>query len=141
VPLADQSLVDTGEFLTAVVDPRLSNLAVGKVDRPAIECRGSFAGSQLLCREHLRMPNDVYHDGVAVVVGVHRVKDIAGFHVEPAHIGVVAFARHDPDPGRIPGVPRVREPAIGTIGPRLSGRDRVGDANPSDQGRQHESRR
>ena len=47
-----------------------------------------LVGAEQFGVEHLRVPRHVEHDGVAVVVGVHRMEDVAGLDVEPTDVNV-----------------------------------------------------
>jgi len=66
----------------------------------------------LVAVEHLRVPHHVEHDGVSVVVGVHGMEYVAGFHLKPANVGVAAIARHHTDAGGVLRIPRVRERVV-----------------------------
>ena len=63
--------------------------------------------------EHPLVAHDVEHDVVAVVVGVHGMKDVAGLDVEPGDVLGTAFALEQPDTCPVGRVPPVREAGAG----------------------------
>ncbi|SKV14149.1 Uncharacterised protein [Mycobacteroides abscessus subsp. abscessus] len=144
--LARESLVDSREFQVPVVLAFHMHGALGEVDRPAIQLTLGIAGSQHVLGEHRVIPHEVDHDDLRTVahfgVPVERMEDIARVDLEPAHGGmpggVIAFARHDTDSGRVLGVPRIRN------GRRLArvltglGRDGAGNLDLADKRVHHD---
>lgn len=57
---------------------RFAQLPVGEIDGPAVKWGRALVRTCTVAVQHLRVSHDVNH-GVAVVVGVHRVEDIAPF--------------------------------------------------------------
>jgi hypothetical protein len=104
---AQQSFVDTREFLGVVVEPGLVHLTVGEVDGPAVQGGGAFMGTVTLRVEYLRVSHDVEHDRVVFVVGVERVKDVAGFEVEPPDIVGSTLAGQNSDACWVGGIPGI----------------------------------
>src|SRR6476620_2123573 len=112
MPLADEAFVHAGKLLPTIVEARFAHRVVCEIDGPAVQCGRALARPQVVAVEHLRVPYDVEHDGVAVVVGVHGVKYEARFHVKPANVGIAAIAWHHTNAGRMLRIPRVRERVV-----------------------------
>ena len=71
---------------------------------------GPSFGPEPVGVEHPRVADDVEHHGVAVVVGVQRVEDVAGLDVEPLDlVGLAALAAAGRPGRRRPSFQRVRE--------------------------------
>src|SRR5277367_403368 len=112
MPFADQALVDARELLRVIVEAGFTYLVVGEIDRPTVQGGRPLIGAGVVAREHLGVSHDVEHDRVALVIGVHRMKYVAGFDIEPAHIRIPALAWHHADASWVLRVPRVGEPAF-----------------------------
>ena len=100
---ADDAVSHPGEFGGTVVHLLFAHLAGGGVDGEPPQFRrrkvhGRFA-------PHVAEAGQVEHDGVAVLVGIHGVEDVAGVDVVPSHLIVGAVARHHAQPGRVVVVP------------------------------------
>src|ERR1700756_98286 len=115
MPPADQTLVDAWKLLRAIVITGFAHLPVGQIDRPTVQGRWPFVGPGVVALEHLGVSHHVKHDRVALVRGIHRMKYVARFDIEPAHIPIATLAWHHADAGGVLRVPRVREPPVSSI--------------------------
>jgi hypothetical protein len=88
VPMAfgDQALIDARELLRVIVKAGFADLSVGEIDRPTVQGGRPLVGTRAVAIEHLPVSHHVEHDRVALVIGVHRMKHVARFDVEPAKI-------------------------------------------------------
>ena len=105
--------------------------------RPS-RCQRSSVGLTLVRPEELRpehggVAHDVEHDPVAagLVVGVHRVEDVAGLDVVPDDVGGVAVAGQQADPGVVALLPVVREAGAGARGLQVEGHRQVEQDDPA----------
>src|ERR687894_352005 len=78
---AQESLVDTREFLGAVIEPGLAHLPGCEIDGPAVQ-RGPALVWYVDVVEHLGMPHHAQDDRAGFLVCVEGVKHIAGRYVE-----------------------------------------------------------
>src|SRR5207237_9894674 len=111
VAAADETLVDARELHDDVVERRRLDAAARAVDAPATQARRVLiAVARVLDRLHGHevepaVARDVDDGRITIVVGVHRVEDVARVGVEPADVRVAAAARHDAEaraPLRLP---------------------------------------
>ena len=109
---------NAGELARFVVEVALGHRAGGPVEAPFMQPRTRF-GVGCFAHFHRRgiapdlgHPHAVDHGFVAFVDGVERMEAIARLHVEPLHIGIGAFPRHDTKAGRVIVAPADRHAAL-----------------------------
>ena len=94
-----------------LVEAVLPGLPRAEVQGEAHQRGEALVGSGVVGGEHPRVAHHVQHDLRAArgagLEGVEGVEHVAGVDLEPADVGPVAVAGHQPDPRDVLGVPRV----------------------------------
>nr|WP_260328845.1 hypothetical protein [Streptomyces sp. Ag109_O5-1] len=104
----DQPVVDPGELLRSVVEALHSGLPRGRVEGVAVQGGRAvaFDGAGGF-GHHPRVGDHVQNHALPVVVGVQRVEDPYGIHIDPPHVGRDSRPRHHPYAGLVRVVPLV----------------------------------
>src|ERR671916_466855 len=134
---AQESLVDTREFLRAVIEPGLAHVPGCEFDGPAVQRGPALAGS-VDAVEDLGMPHHVQDDRAGLLVCVERVKDIAGRYVEPPDVVSTTVPRQNSDSSRVGGIPRVGHVRVPAGAFPEHGRDRIRNPDATDERGEHQ---
>ena len=102
--------------MRAITDYRFTRRPGGGVEPPTREHGVALAGPALFAIKHAWVSRGIKHHFVTVVVGVHRVKDVARVDADPLHIAGRTFERQKTDAWLICPIP-----VVGQTGTALCG--------------------
>ena len=113
---SDKRFTNPWKLLRAITDYRFTRRPGGGVEPPTREHGVALAGPALFAIKHARVSRGIKHHFVAIVVGIHRVKDVARVDAHPLHVAGRTFERQKTDAWLIRAIP-----VVGQTGTALCG--------------------